>query len=244
MPPPSNIDSLHGPLHLGSRGPDVQNLQKLLNQNLSPSPGLNPDGIFGVKTDSALRAFQSMKGLKPDGIVGPFTCKALQVGYIPLPAPKPIPGGPLAPGGPTLPQLVLFHEIVANGLKVIVKQVDNLISANTELEGSHAGSPTHAALRQAGFLLGGVMTPGADAQVFAMQVRLAMGVMTAGVAGTVNAVAQAHQDRSEYNDLLMALIRVTPEAVDVVRKTLQGNFTLHDGRNQLRSVLQGLDLGL
>jgi len=39
--------------------------------------GVNADGIFGPKTEAAVRAFQKQHGLVPDGIVGPKTWKAL-----------------------------------------------------------------------------------------------------------------------------------------------------------------------
>ena len=35
------------------------------------------DGLYGPRTDQALRAFQSAKGLEPDGILGPKTLQAL-----------------------------------------------------------------------------------------------------------------------------------------------------------------------
>ena len=55
----------------GSRGPYVTECQNALNANLRPSPVLVPDGIFGSKTDTAVRAFQRQEGLVPDGILGP-----------------------------------------------------------------------------------------------------------------------------------------------------------------------------
>ena len=55
----------------GSRGEDVKSLQRKLN--------LQPDGIFGVLTDEAVRDFQKSKGLAVDGIVGPATWAALGV---------------------------------------------------------------------------------------------------------------------------------------------------------------------
>jgi peptidoglycan hydrolase-like protein with peptidoglycan-binding domain len=50
---------------VGWHGPEVKCLQSFLN--------INPDGIFGQKTKSAVMSFQSSKGLKSDGIVGPRT---------------------------------------------------------------------------------------------------------------------------------------------------------------------------
>ena len=39
--------------------------------------GLPVDGIYGPKTVSALKAFQSAHGLKSDGVVGSLTWKEL-----------------------------------------------------------------------------------------------------------------------------------------------------------------------
>ena len=39
--------------------------------------GVPADGIFGPKTEAAVRTFQSAHGLDPDGIVGPKTWRAL-----------------------------------------------------------------------------------------------------------------------------------------------------------------------
>jgi len=60
---------------LGARGEDVRFLQTQLN--VSAGAGLMPDGLFGAKTDAAVRAFQRTKGLTVDGIVGPKTWAAL-----------------------------------------------------------------------------------------------------------------------------------------------------------------------
>lgn len=59
----------------GHRGEDVRALQILLNGR-----GYNcgtADGIFGSKTDSAVRKYQKDKGLTVDGIVGPATMSRL-----------------------------------------------------------------------------------------------------------------------------------------------------------------------
>ena len=60
---------------LGSTGSDVIYLQQSLT-----TLGYNPgpiDGIFGSKTDTAVRSFQKSKGLVVDGIVGPATWTAI-----------------------------------------------------------------------------------------------------------------------------------------------------------------------
>lgn len=46
-------------------------------QILQQELGLNPDGIFGAKTEDAVRVFQQTHGLTADGIAGPKTWSAL-----------------------------------------------------------------------------------------------------------------------------------------------------------------------
>ncbi len=62
-------------LREGSRGDAVEALQKkLLGQGVNPGP---IDGIFGHKTEEALRRFQEREGLEVDGIAGPKTFAAI-----------------------------------------------------------------------------------------------------------------------------------------------------------------------
>ena len=58
----------------GSQGSDVTELQKLLNQN---GYGLDEDGIFGTKTQDAVKDYQQKNNLAVDGIVGTNTWGAL-----------------------------------------------------------------------------------------------------------------------------------------------------------------------
>ena len=65
------------PLRVGSTGPNVVVLQVALNrisQNYPAIPKIpENDGIFGSRTEAAVRTFQQIFGLTPDGIVGPST---------------------------------------------------------------------------------------------------------------------------------------------------------------------------
>lgn len=69
------------PLRRGSSGPNVVVIQVELNrisQNYPAIPKLSPvDGIFGSKTEAAVRKFQEIFGLAVDGIVGKATWYAL-----------------------------------------------------------------------------------------------------------------------------------------------------------------------
>ncbi len=69
------IPAYPGVLKLGMQGNAVKMLQERLAE-LGYEPG-TADGIFGPKTDLAVRAFQSDHGLTSDGIVGQLTWPAL-----------------------------------------------------------------------------------------------------------------------------------------------------------------------
>ncbi|HEU5470586.1 MAG TPA: penicillin-insensitive murein endopeptidase [Actinophytocola sp.] len=58
----------------GNRGVDVQAIQHLLTHH---GFAVDPIGVFGPATNTAVRSFQSARGLSVDGIVGPNTWAAL-----------------------------------------------------------------------------------------------------------------------------------------------------------------------
>jgi|GEM_PF-6897141 len=68
-------------------GAAVTNLQTMLNK--VNNAGLDTDGIFGTKTESAVKAYQTKKGLTADGIVGEKTWAALEADYQAATAPAP-----------------------------------------------------------------------------------------------------------------------------------------------------------
>jgi peptidoglycan hydrolase-like protein with peptidoglycan-binding domain len=59
----------------------VKTLQYLLRAR---GHNVTVDGIFGPRTDAAVRAFQQQNGLAVDGIVGPVTWRALVSGMLSL----------------------------------------------------------------------------------------------------------------------------------------------------------------
>jgi peptidoglycan hydrolase-like protein with peptidoglycan-binding domain len=65
-------------LRQGTRGEDVRWVQRRLQTHgFEPGPA---DGVFGPRTDAAVRAFQRARSLEADGIVGPHTRQALANG--------------------------------------------------------------------------------------------------------------------------------------------------------------------
>ena len=58
-------------LRMGSSGDDVARLQTRLTAAGFDAGGA--DGVFGPKTEAALKAFQEANGLAVDGIAGPAT---------------------------------------------------------------------------------------------------------------------------------------------------------------------------
>ena len=77
-----NISSYPGtPLRVGSSGPNVVIIQTELNRIAQNYPAIPKipvvDGVFGSRTEAAVRKFQEVFNLTPDGIVGKSTWYAL-----------------------------------------------------------------------------------------------------------------------------------------------------------------------
>lgn len=67
-------------LNSGSTGGQVRQLQYMLatlSEYINAIPNVAVDGIFGSRTEAAVRAFQRFAGLSVDGVVGPATWYAL-----------------------------------------------------------------------------------------------------------------------------------------------------------------------
>lgn len=82
---PTNPTNPTDKLEFGARGDNVTQLQRDLTRLGYP---LEDDGIFGRKTDEAVKKFQRDHGLEPDGIVGPKTRAAIDRANTPVPTAK------------------------------------------------------------------------------------------------------------------------------------------------------------
>lgn len=108
-------------LAIGSRGPSVTQLQQLLrNQGFDPGP---IDGIFGSRTQAAVRAFQQEVDLVVDGIVGIRTWTALGVNCGTTPPPSTCPAG-------TRPYTIVAGDTFFNLARRFNTTVDAIIRAN------------------------------------------------------------------------------------------------------------------
>ena len=59
-------------IKLGDTGDDVKRLQRVFARNKSLGPDA-VDGVFGPRTEQAVKEFQQANGLVADGVVGPVT---------------------------------------------------------------------------------------------------------------------------------------------------------------------------
>lgn len=131
----SYVESLT--LREGDRGADVTSLQtQLLELGYLTPEGV--DGIFGPKTEDAVKAFQRAQGLEIDGIVGPNTRGTLQQELgaperSPAVAPEPQPRPERQPG--------IATAIETDGEFAAVSRSE-LVSLRTQGEGTSLGALT------------------------------------------------------------------------------------------------------
>ena len=69
------VDFRRKPLHRGSKGKNVATLHARLNERINAQ--LVVDGVFGRKTQAALKEFQANFPIRKDGVCGPVTWRYL-----------------------------------------------------------------------------------------------------------------------------------------------------------------------
>lgn len=112
-------------LQRGSRGPLVQLLQTGLARHGSYSGAI--DGVFGPRTRTAVREFQTEKGLTRDGIVGPLTWRALEP-YLSRMSPFTVRSGDTVSGiaarhGITIGELLAANPAITDPEMIFLSQV-------------------------------------------------------------------------------------------------------------------------
>jgi peptidoglycan hydrolase-like protein with peptidoglycan-binding domain len=130
----------------GSKGQDVKDLQEALK-----TLGFNPgpvDGIFGAKTETAVRAFQTDRGITVDGIVGRETWHYIDEADHSQPV--------LRKGSRGLPVRRLQHRLSTHGFDT--KGVDGRFGPNTETAVKHFQSTR-------GLVVDGIVGPATWAEV-------------------------------------------------------------------------------
>ncbi len=76
-------------LQTGSRGQQVRELQRVLNEWYRGMPALAKDGIYGPETEARVRYLQERAGIAVDGIAGPVTLGVLNMSAVGgAPAPR------------------------------------------------------------------------------------------------------------------------------------------------------------
>ena len=243
VPSAPDDGTITGPLMLGSRGKDVQKLQSLLNRATIPGPGLSADGVFGVKTDVAVRTFQRRGGLKPDGIAGSITVQALGAKFVhepPRPPPKPDPPGTLPPT--TLSPQAALLRVIASGMKNLFQSVLTVLDGvgNEFSEAAQrSGKFAKGGLNQCLFSLSTTAQNGLSAQLTANQTRASLLGYRRDLGVAAAELERAGANAAGIFALMDDLESRTPPVVETVRKTLEGQIDggLRAGVSILRTLL-------
>ena len=100
-------------LKLGSKGAEVKTLQTALNK--ACPYGLTVDGVFGKKTEAAVKDFQKHNDLSVDGIAGAKTWSKL--GYETA--------DEVTPGGRTIKKIILHCSATPEGEDYSIDTIDH-----------------------------------------------------------------------------------------------------------------------
>jgi len=138
-PPSSNIPPFPGiPLQVGSQGDNVRLMQTYLNAIARTHPSIGTlvvDGIYGPRTQAAVREFQRIFGLTQDGIIGRDTWYRIVDEFNllqntptppPPPLPPPPPPPPPPPTGPPFPGTSLRVGSRGENVRTMQRMLNNI----------------------------------------------------------------------------------------------------------------------
>lgn len=131
-------------LYSGCRGEAVRALQQVLI-DLGCLQG-SADGIFGVRTEEAVRAFQLRSGLTPDGLAGTKTRTVLasaRAGSVPAEAPA---AAPAPAEAPAYKPTTLYSGCSGEEVRVLQQQLIDLGYLRGTADGTY-GAKTEEAVR-------------------------------------------------------------------------------------------------
>ncbi len=100
-------------IRTGSKGAEVKTLQTALNKAMGWV--LTVDGVFGAKTETALKCFQKAKGLSVDGVAGAKTWSKLGFET----------ADEVTAGGRTINKIILHCTATPEGEDYSIDSIDN-----------------------------------------------------------------------------------------------------------------------
>ena len=229
MSPTPSVAIIAGPLTLGSRGKDVQLAQSLLNKVTIPSPRLTEDGVFGTRTDEAVRRFQERNRLTPDGIVGQRTAEALGAQFVQAqrqPSSRPNPPGTVLPASTVTPAAVLVG-VIARELKQIARGIDSSFNNGFDERPevfTRARKALKFGLNQALSRLVSASRGGLAPDLVAFEVSSALLLMAGGLGLVLDVLGKGDFHSSNISAILTELAATIPRVKDVVFRTLAGQL--------------------
>lgn len=211
-------------LKKGSKGTEVEELQRLLND--SGNYGLKTDGVFGDKTLAAVKDYQQKNGLAVDGIAGVKTIGKLKgTGATPTAAPVVNTTPPTAPTV-TAPQGVTAptqNKSYADQVNVAISQ----ILERKPMQYNFNGDPLYQMYKDSA--LAGSQTASADAM--ARAAALTGGYGNSYAATVANQAAQ--QQMAGLNEKIPELEQLARARYDAETNRLMNNYgILADLENQ------------
>ena len=186
-------------LRRGMEGWDVIAIQIALNGH-APSPNLVEDGVFGPRTDMAVRTLQGVLHVTADGVIGPVTqaalcaaqAKRMEAGAVPAGLLKGICYGESGGVVPTT------SERYPNGTRDYGPFQVNLPVPDREATVKNAFSPSLAAKQTAGYLQEAHSRYRAEGQSEEAAWRLA--VLHYNWPAAADAIAAGHQSTFTYTE--------------------------------------------
>lgn len=211
-------------LKKGSKGTEVEELQRLLND--SGNYGLETDGVFGDKTLAAVMDYQTKNGLKADGIAGVNTMTKLKgTSATPSATPSAAPVvNTTIPTMPSAPTVTAPQGVTASTQnKSYADQVNAAIAQILErkpMQYNFSGDPLYQMYKDSA--LAGSQTASADAM--ARAAALTGGYGNSYAATVANQAAQ--QQMAGLNEKIPELEQLARARYDAETNRLMNNYSI------------------